>query len=136
MSSDLVHIDPQSPYWPAAEPYLQSALDVGGGSKDWGLEDIRAMALSVQIDVWVLVDHVSGLFGACVTVLNQYPKRRALDVLLLGTDPHREDGWRECLEELKLIARIAGASSITGTGRPGWARKLGAKERRVFDLEV
>ena len=136
MSADLVHIDPQSPHWPGAEPYLQSALDEGGGNKDWGLDDIRAMALAVQIDVWVLIDHATGLFGACVTVFNQYPRRRALDVLLLGTDPHRQDGWRECLEELKGIARIAGADSITGTGRPGWARMLGAKERRIFELEV
>jgi hypothetical protein len=136
MSADLVHIDPQSPHWAGAEGYLQSALDAGGGNKDWGLEDIKAMALAMQIDVWALVDHTSGLFGACVTVMEQYPKRRALDVLLLGTNPHRQNGWRECLEELKLVARIAGASSITGTGRPGWARMLGAKERRIFELEI
>lgn len=135
MSADLIHITPASPYWDSAEPYLQSALDEGG-NKDWDLADIKAMALAVQIDAWVLIDRATGLFGACVTVLNHYPKRRQLDVLLLGTDPHREDGWRDCLEELKSIARVAGASSISGTGRPGWARMLGAKERRVFDLEI
>jgi hypothetical protein len=135
MSADLIHITPASPYWDSAEPYLQSALDEGG-NKDWDLADIKAMALAVQIDAWVLIDRATGLFGACVTVLNHYPKRRQLDVLLLGTDSHREDGWRDCLEELKNIARVAGASSISGTGRPGWARMLGAKERRVFDLEI
>jgi len=123
------------PLWAILEAYLEDALETSGAKADWGTEDVYAAALKSEVDVWALTDD-AGIFGGCVTALNVYPRSKAVDVLLLGTDPHREDGWRECLEQLKVLARGVGARKITGTGRPGWARKLGATERRVFELEV
>jgi len=136
MTAKLVRVDPLfPPLWSKVCEYLDMALEVGGGKRDWGLDDIFYSAIRNQIDTWVLLDD-DGIFGACATSLTIYPRRRVLDVLLLGTDPHREDGWRLCLEQLSDVARSVGATMITGTGRPGWARKLGCKERRTFELEV
>jgi len=123
------------PLWAILAAYLETALETSGAKADWGVDDVYAAALKSEVDVWALTDD-AGIFGGCVTALSVYPRSKAVDVLLLGTDPHREDGWRECLEQLKVLARGVGARKITGTGRPGWARKLGATERRVFELEV
>lgn len=132
----LIHADVTfPPLWGVLEAYLEDALETSGAKADWGVADVYAAALKSEVDVWALMDDVR-IFGCCVTALNVYPRSKAVDVLLLGTDPHREDGWRECLEQLKALARGVGARKITGTGRPGWARKLGATERRVFELEV
>ena len=136
MTAQLVHVDPLfPPLWERVAHYLDMALEEGGGKRDWGLDDIFCSAIRNDIDTWVLCD-ADGIFGACATTLNVYPRRRALDVLLLGTEPHREADWLICLEQLSSIARTAGATMITGTGRPGWARKLGCKERRTFEYEV
>jgi hypothetical protein len=122
--------------WEILSAYLETALETSGAKLDWGTEDVRMAAMKSEVDVWALFGEDERIFGGCVTSLNVYPKSKAVDVLLLGTDPHREDGWMECLEQLKALARGVGARKITGTGRPGWARKLGATERRVFELEV
>lgn len=136
MIAQIVHVDPMNtPLWVLVCGYLEQALETGGGKRDWGIADIFHCAVKGEIDAWILTD-VDGVFGAAVTTLNVYPLRRSIDVLLLGTDPHREDGWRICLDNLATIARSVGATMITGTGRPGWARKLGCKERRVFEYEV
>lgn len=121
--------------WTAAEPYLARALDKGGGVQDWAMEDVYTMACHDQVALWGL-ESDGQLFGACVTTVTNYPRRRALEILLMGADDDREDAWRECLEQLRQVARTLGAGTIQGTGRPGWARKLGARERRVFELEV
>jgi len=123
------------PLWQVLSAYLEQALEASGAKADWGVEDVREAALKKEVDVWALVDD-AGIFGGAVTALNVYPRSKVVDVLLMGTDPHREDGWVVCFEQLKGIARNIGATKITGTGRPGWARKLGAKEKRVFELEV
>lgn len=123
------------PLWVVLSRYLESALEASGAKADWGIEDVKASALRNEIDVWALMDD-NGIFGSGVTALNVYPRSKAVDVLLLGTDPHREDGWLECLKPLMEMARSVGANKLTGTGRPGWARKLGAVERRVFEIEV
>lgn len=114
-------------------PYLEQALEASGAKRDWGIEDVFASAQRLEIDLWALEDE-DGLFGAGATTIENYPRSKVLSVLLLGTEPNR--GFMDCLEQLKALARSIGASRIEGTGRPGWARKLGAKERRVFQIEV
>ena len=124
------------PLWAILAAYLETALETSGAKADWDTEDVRAAALRSEVDVWALFGTDERIFGAGVTSISSYPKSKVLDVLLLGTDPHREDGFMECLEQLKAMAREVGARKITGTGRPGWARKLGATERRLFEIEV
>lgn len=118
----------------AVSPYLESAL-AEGGDKDWLLPDIREMMAKDQIDVWALLDEF-GAFGGAVSVLRQFSRRRVIDILLLGTEPHREADWMLCLEQLRNLAADVGATAITGTGRPGWARKLGATEHKVFEIHL
>jgi hypothetical protein len=134
--ASLIHVNPLfPPLWAAIAPYLERALEIGGGKRDWNLSDVYDMATKNSVELWALTDE-DGIFGGCATTVNHYPRRRSAEILLMGADDGAEDKWRECLDQLIGIARQAGIATITGTGRPGWARKLGCKERRVFEIEV
>jgi hypothetical protein len=117
------------------EPFLIDALERGGGARDWLIEDVRELAIKREIDLWEL--RADGeLFGGAVSVMRQFPRRLTLDILLLGTYPHRERELFQVLALIKALARQAGATAITGTGRPGWARMLKSRESRVFEIDL
>ena len=135
-NTELVRVDPRYPgIWLTLSRYLQEALEKGGGTKDWSTNDMYHAIVEGHLALWALVTGGT-VFGAAATCLTPYPRRQVLEVLAMGADDGYEDQWRECLETLGQHARAAGASAIVGTGRPGWARKLGAEERRVFELSL
>jgi len=133
-SPELVRLDPADPdQWRAAEPYLARALARGGGGKDWGIGDIRQRATEGKVALWGFLRGPSFL-GAGVTAERQYPRRLVVEVLLFGCEPHIE--FMDALPQLKRMAHAIGATALWGTGRKGWARRLGATERTVWELEV
>lgn len=132
----LVPVHPRYPgAWASLFPYLDRALQRGDGTRDWGLSDMfkRAEQGFVQLWAWVVDGRIRGAGLTCRTV---YPRRAVLEVLAFGADPGHEDGWLQELPVLKDLARGGGMAAIIGAGRPGWARKLGAKERRVFEIDM
>ena len=134
--SELIRIDPRWPgAWGTVRGFLNDALERGNGNKDWSLEDLREAAIGDRVALWGLVGN-NHVYGAGVTTITQYPQRRVLEVLALGCERDTEEQWLPLLEHLRNLARALGCSAILGTGRPGWARKLGAEERRVFEVEV
>ena len=134
--SELVRVDPRWPgAWGTVRGFLSEALERGNGNKDWSLEDLREAAIGDRVALWGLVGN-NHVYGAGVTTITQYPQRRVLEVLALGCERDTEEQWLPLLEHLRNLARALGCSAILGTGRPGWARKIGAEERRVFEVEV
>ena len=132
----LVRVDPRYPgVWDDLVGYLADGLDYGGGSKDWDAGDIYDAACKGAVALWAIISH-ERVIGSVVTTMTTYPRRQVLEVLVMGADRGSEPHWRECLSQLADLARASGASAIIGTGRPGWARKLGAEERRVFELPI
>jgi hypothetical protein len=133
----LLRVDPRWPgAWDQLAPYLEAALVRGGGDTDWSLDDIYKAAEREEVALWGGVKDQHHVFGAAVTRITAYPRRHVLEVLAMGADPDHESDWMECLAQLSDLARHMGATAIIGTGRPGWARKLGAQERRVFELPL
>ena len=133
--SELVWVDPRWPgAWALTCKYLEAALE-RGGDKDWHLEDLLRGALSGRLSLWGFVT-AGRITGAGLTTITEYPQRRVLEIVAMGADTQTEDYWLPLLERLKDVARSMGCSAIMGTGRAGWARKLGAEERRVFEVEV
>jgi hypothetical protein len=59
--------------------------------------------------------------GCAVLEFNDYPQKRGLNVFLVGGEL---DEILTGIEEIKALAREAGASEITMTGRSGWERVL------------
>lgn len=132
----VIRVDPRYPgVWDRLQGYLIEALghDQGG---DWAIEDVYRRSCQHAVQLWALVDGQK-VFGALVTSETVYDRRKVLDILLLGTDAHTEEMWFQCLEQLKSIAKLGGASCLQGTGRPGWARKLGAdRTRTVWEIDL
>ena len=134
--NDLIRIDPRWPgAWGTIRGFLKDALERGNGYKDWSLQDIREAAIGNRVALWGLVND-NHVYGAGVTTVTHYPQRSVLEVVALGCEHDTEEQWLPLLEHLRDLARALGCSAILGTGRPGWARKLGAEERRVFEVEV
>jgi hypothetical protein len=133
----LERVTPDTPLsvWSAVGGFIQSALVEGGGIRDWGMSDVGAAAQHGEVDIWAL-RRGDEIFGGAVSTVKAYAKRREFNVLLLGTKPHREDDWMKILEQVKTLCRSCGATTISGTGRPGWARKLGAREMRIFEVDL
>lgn len=133
----ILRVDPRLPrVWGELVGYIESAIRESGCHVDWDEQDVFNMACSGQVALWALV-HEGQYFGACVTQLTHYPKRTVMDVLLFGADPHTEELWFDCLTTLKAIAKSIGCSGMTGTGRRGWFRKLGAERKRIIiDMDV
>lgn len=117
-----------------AGPYLQKALDEGS-IRRWDLSDVFAQVHNNELDLWVLTADGKP-FGAVVTAMQVYPKQKMIEVLLLGTDKHTDHLWSQCLHMLSRAGRELGACGIMGSGRPGWARKLGATKHISFELEI
>ncbi len=135
MTALLIQADPRFPgVWDKVKPYLERAIE-RSGCKDWLIEDVYQMAAAQQVQLWAIVEG-EDVSGAGVTRLAHYPRRRVLDVLLLGSDPQNEEGWLATLPQLKQIARAAGAAAIHGTGRAGWARKLQATPRPAWEIDI
>lgn len=133
----LIRCDPRLPsVWWKLSPYLERAIKESGCYRDWTIEDVFTLCAIGQCHLWALVIGDS-YFGACVTQITQYPRRKVMDALLVGADDHTEGMWLQCFEQLKAIARSFGASSISGTGRDGWFRKLDADRRRyVIEVDI
>jgi hypothetical protein len=136
MNPIILRADPRIPgVWCNSVEYLEAALE-HGGNKDWDIMHVYNLACAGQVQLWVLVDD-NKIFGACVTSEASYPKRRMLEILLLGTEPNSTDRWHVCLEQFIAMARANGFNTMTGTGRPGWSKMLGATTTRVvWEMEL
>lgn len=131
----LVPADPRVPgVWDTVRDYLEAAL-VRGAEKDWDLASLRWAIESGALRLYAFVKG-SKVFGAGVSSEIVYPKRKVLEIVLMSCAPGHEEDWRRVFEQFKSQARGSGFSSIIGTGRPGWARKLGANERRIFEVDL
>lgn len=120
--------------WPALSHYLESALNRGGGNRDWSLDDIYQAAYQGKIQLWA-IQNGKKFVGAGATCDTHYPQRWVVEVLLLGCDANYEYP-QQALKIFKEMAKARGADALVGTGRPGWAKLLNAEERRIFEVKL
>jgi hypothetical protein len=120
--------------WPRARPFIERALDEGGGHL--AAEDVFAALRRREMQLWVLRAG-EGLVGALVTEIVRWPRRAVCRLVLAGA----EDGWREewlpLRGFLECWARAEGCASIEIYGRAGWARLVpGARRRVVLEWDL
>lgn len=124
--------------WPGAwrkiSSYLESAR-LHGSQEVWNMEDIYNLAVNGQITCWGIVIGET-VVGAAATSVRSYPRKKAFEILLLSIDGGMEKDWLEMFEKFKIWAKSAGYQAITGGGRPGWARKLGAKLKYEIEIDL
>ncbi len=120
--------------WLLARPYLERAL---AHTDEWNADDVAEQYCAGQVGVILCLGVDDKVFGAlCVEVAN-YPRKRALQVHLFGADDHSEDLWMGYIwPQLQDFAKGIGCASIMGTGRDGWARKLAAKRRYLWEVPL
>ncbi len=109
-------------YWGMVAPMLEAALDEGGGELDL---DVVYKRLGEQyMQLLIAVEH-DRILAAFVTEVVNYPKKRALRIVLAGGTGARK--WREALREVMHAgAKAIGAQRIEIFGRKGWQKILAA----------
>ncbi len=103
--------------WPEVEGYMRDAASTTNGKYD--PNDILELVFTGHV-LWIAFDD-SGIKGAVVTCLNQYPRKRYLCLAFCGGD----DGytWKsDMLRTLQSWARDTECDGIEGLGRIGWER--------------
>ena len=92
--------------------------------------DLLQMAMRGQVGIWIC--EVAGTVrAAIVTQIEQYPRKRVLEVMFLGGSDLR-DWLDDAMDVLIAHAQQTGCDHLATLGRPGWARVLGA--RRTGDV--
>lgn len=121
--------------WLHCEPYLKRALE---HTDEWALEDVCGQYIQAKVFlIGCFVPTSPKAFGAlCVEIIN-YPKKKVFQIHLFGADDHTEELWMDFIwPQVQKLASELGCAAIMGTGRDGWARKLQAKFRRLWEVPV
>jgi hypothetical protein len=122
--------------WPAAAPLIELAQRRFNDKMD--LADLYDDLKSAKQQLW-LVKIGDDLKAAMMTMVEDYPKRRVLRIMLIGgRDMHQ---WlNRALYVIKDAAQRLGCKTIEADGRLGWikhAPKCGFKEiSRTYELEI
>jgi hypothetical protein len=120
--------------WTFAEPYLLRALE---HTDEWGIDDVRDQYCGGKVGLILCMAGPGEVFGALCVEITDYPKKRMMQVHLFGADDHSEADWLNYIwPQLQDLARTHGCGAIIGTGRDGWARKLGAKRRILWEVPL
>jgi hypothetical protein len=104
-------------------PWIEAAMQYSGGTHDFS--DIANGVSSGRMQFWPAPR------GAAITEILVYPKKKVLNVFLAGGDMAQV---LDMIADAKAWGKCHGCTSISMTGRKGWARVLnkhGWKEQFV-----
>jgi hypothetical protein len=121
--------------WLLGESYLRQALE---HTDEWDINDVARQYCAGQVGLVLCLRGKSReVFGALCIELMDYPKKRVMQVHLFGAKDHSEELWMNFIwPQLQDLCRSSGCVSIMGTGRDGWVRKLKAKHRYLWEVEL
>lgn len=124
--------------WLVAEPYIQRALE---HTDEWQIGHVADAYISGRVGLALMLDQDRVPFGAIVFEILTYPAKRAFQVHIGAAGPHTEETWVQLQPAVADLARELGASSIMGTGRDGWPRKLKQlgfeiKTRYLWEMKI
>lgn len=89
--------------------------------------DIEAEARAGRMQLW------PGEQSLAVTEIRNIPGRKALHILYAaGNGPELE----EMTEAMAAWAKVQGCTSLTGTGRPGWAKRMKQRGWRTIETTL
>lgn len=93
--------------------YIENALAYAEGTHTF--DDIVHMVVTGRLMWWPLSR------GFMVTEVVEYPRAKHLNVFLAGGDL---DEIRDTQEQLVLVAKLAGCTALSLSGRRGWVKAL------------
>lgn len=103
--------------WTRCAPWIQAALDASGRTHD--LTDVETMVRNREARFW------AGANAALVTTIEEFPRRKVLQLWLAGGD--LEELVSDMRPRVEDWAREQGCESVWIVGRAGWARQLSAE---------
>tara|TARA_R110000868_G_scaffold26471_4_gene101826 strand:- start:406 stop:822 length:417 start_codon:yes stop_codon:yes gene_type:complete len=108
--------------WEEVKPHLQKAADYTYGRFE--VEDIRISITDYDHTLWIAFDD-TGIKGAVVTCVKQYPRKKYLDFTFIGGEDALT--WKQpMLKVLQHWAYDNQCDGIESSGRLGWERALKA----------
>jgi hypothetical protein len=130
-----VPIDPRWPgAWEQLATFFEDAL-AEGSSNVWDIDDVYTITTNGLATAWGIIED-DEVIGAAVSFERIYPKKKAFEILLFATKRNTEEMWITLLPQVRQMCINAGCSMIAGGGRPGWARKLGARINYNFEIDL
>ena len=129
---ELIPVD--RPTDPERVRHHLSASLARSGCEDWSVDQMLYQAWAGR---WKLFEARDGdkVVGAGVVGIQDFGKRRILEVIAFGADAHTKP-WLDTLNSLKAFAKSLDCHAIRCEGRPGWKRVLKAKQINLFEIEV
>lgn len=107
--------------WKYCEHMLAKAVKHARGELD--MEDVRKECLENNMQLWMVFTAEPEFLGAAVTQLVQYPRLKAVRIVLLGGKDFVS--WKLKLDqELCEFARREGCGRMEAFGRAGFVRSL------------
>lgn len=117
----LPQLDEVARKWVRIEPMLARATERTGAYQPI---DVLQLAFAGRLAIWFCETEAGRLDAVMVTTVQQYPRRRILEVLALGGGNMR--AWlRPAARSLMAHAKQLGCDAIIAIGRPGLARACG-----------
>jgi hypothetical protein len=117
--------------WDGIEGYMQGAAEYTYGR--YSVEDIREGVETQDQQLWIAFDGTD-IYGAVVTEVNNYPRKRAL--IMHFTGGKQLNKWKpQMLNVLRRFARDTQCDIIESYGRAGWAKVFendGFKSKFMF----
>jgi len=113
--------------------HLQNSVEWAEGRL--GMDDIAALALAPQSQLWVVVNEFGVLDGYLLTEIKQYPQKQMFVVHHCTMTPHVKELVEDQMHKtMEKFAREAGCFGVEFFGRPGWkkhAKKFGYESQTV-----
>lgn len=107
-------------FWPVAREYLKESIRLNGALDD---EDVLSLIKQEKAQLWGI--HDGDLKAVMVTEVIIYPKKKRLNVMLIGG--HEMYLWNDVVvKTLEAFGKSHGAVEIEGAGRRGWVKSLDA----------
>lgn len=106
--------------WLLAEEYIKRAMV---HAENWNMDDVLVDYIKggTQLTLFYYGDRV---FGAMISGIERYPRKTLLHIYAVSTDPLDFDWFPETWRQVKNLARNNGCSSVIGSGRQGWLRRV------------
>lgn len=146
MSSEMIQVDYDvlqgvpahmlEDVWPVVWPMLEKVFAKLDVAKYYEEKDIYKAIEERQMQLWVVVED-SKIKASIVTQFINYPRWKALDVMLVGGEDVQNCAI-QVWNTLKQYARSHKADGIRGFGRPGWLRvlKIDAEPSIIWEVDL
>ena len=125
MTVEILRIPPEvvPGAWAMALPLLREPISMSRGCYE--PEDVLAMCMASDAQLWLAVDSVHGVIAAYVGKVLQYPRKRTYFSLFMGGKPGQIDKWlKPLIEAVEEWSKTWGCEALEISGRKGWTRKV------------